>query len=92
MSLDLGPLKAVVKDLEEAAANVGADLVNQESGVAQSDLDALTNALQGVHSKLAPVAPAPAAGDSEAPAPVAAAEGSGSAGAAGWTPPPAPEG
>jgi hypothetical protein len=97
MSLNLGPLKAVVDDLVKAAENVGADLVNQESGIAQEDLDGLTNALQGVHAKIAPVAPG--ATDTGAPAapvePAAmvdptdpAPEGSGSAGAGTWTPPP----
>jgi hypothetical protein len=94
MALDLGPLKAVVDDLVRAAESVGADLVNQESGIAQEDLDGLTNALQGVHAKIAPAAAAPDAGAPAAPAapasePAAApvAEGSGSAGTGVQLPP-----
>lgn len=87
MGLDLGPLKTVVDDLVKAAENIGTDLVNQESGIAQEDLDGLTNALQGVHAKIA-TPPAPGADTGAPPAPAApAAEGSGSAGAGTWTPP-----
>jgi hypothetical protein len=84
MALDLGPLKAVVDDLVRAAESVGADLVNQESGIAQEDLDGLTNALQGVHAKIAPAAPAAPASE---PAAAPVAEGSGSAGTGVQLPP-----
>jgi hypothetical protein len=91
MALDIGPLKAAVDDLVRAAESVGADLVNQESGIAQEDLDGLTNALQGVHAKIAPAAAAPDAGAPAAPvgepAAAAAAEGSGSAGTGVQLPP-----
>jgi hypothetical protein len=91
MALDLGPLKAVVQDLVAAAESVGADVVNQQAGIAQEDLDGLTNALKGVHQKLATAAP-PAQAVS---VPIGeAAQGEAAAGQAGWTPPPppAPEG
>jgi hypothetical protein len=95
MALDLGPLKTVVDDLVKAAESVGSDLVNQEAGIAQEDLDGLTNALQGVHAKIAPAAPAatdtgaPAASATPASEPAAApvAEGSGSAGTGVQLPP-----
>lgn len=96
MALNFDGLKTAVDDIVKAAESVGADLVNQESGIAQEDVDALTNALQGAHAKIAPTAtaapPAPDAAAPPAADAAAAGEGTGSAGAGAWTPPPAAEG